>query len=182
MSCKADAKYNFAKASEHDELVFGSARPGAPQQRCYNPEDKVTPAEVDDWAAFMTSHGVQRVVSLLSDKELDTYEQPLSTSLSRSFKRAINVDTKAPGGADTLLKELQDAMQAQEKVVVHCWGGGGRSGLALAAWLVRQHGLTPEQAAQHVMEFSRSQGASRRADVEQLKEFLATATAAPSSL
>ncbi|KAG2483755.1 hypothetical protein HYH03_017410 [Edaphochlamys debaryana] len=58
------------------------------------------------------------------------------------------------------------------QVVVHCWGGGGRTGLALAAWLVRGHGMEPEAAAEHVESYAKAQGASRRADVAQLREWL----------
>ncbi len=39
------------------------------------------------------------------------------------------------------------ACTAPPQVVVHCWGGGGRTGVALAAWLVRHHKLAPEQAS-----------------------------------
>lgn len=101
MACKADARYNFARASgtapngvpaqqpcllcrhtpcharmwarrgevaplagphapsasypcpaasaEHDDLVYGAARPGAAGQRCFDPDDKVTPPE-GEWA------------------------------------------------------------------------------------------------------------------------------------
>ncbi|KAG2426003.1 hypothetical protein HXX76_013374 [Chlamydomonas incerta] len=174
MSCKADAKYNFGRASAHDDIVFGAARPGAASQRCFNPDDKVTVPEVEEWAAFMSGHGVTRVVSLLSQSEVGTYVQPPTDTLATLFKRAVLVDAKAPGAADQLVAELKAAVDAGEKVVVHCWGGGGRTGMALAAWLVRQHGLTPEAAAEQVESYAKGQGASRRADVAQLRAFLGT--------
>ncbi|GLC33532.1 hypothetical protein PLESTM_000081600 [Pleodorina starrii] len=172
MSCKSDVRYNFGKASEYDDYIFGAARPGAAGQRCFNPDDKVTPAEVNEWVSFMSGHGIQRVISLLSDSELATYSQPLPPALTERFRRAVVVDAKAPGAAEQLVSELKQAAEAQEKVVVHCWGGGGRTGVALAAWLVRHHGLDPEAAAGHVESFARAQGASRRADVGQLRDFL----------
>ncbi|PNH00932.1 hypothetical protein TSOC_013213 [Tetrabaena socialis] len=51
MSCKADVQFNFSRASEHDDFVYGAARPGAAGQRCFNPEDKVTVAEGGHTAA-----------------------------------------------------------------------------------------------------------------------------------
>lgn len=64
------------------------------------------------------------------------------------------------------------AVHPHAQVVVHCWGGGGRTGVALAAWLVRHHGLTPAAAAEQVESYAKAQGASRRADVSQLQGFL----------
>ncbi|EFJ47331.1 hypothetical protein VOLCADRAFT_92104 [Volvox carteri f. nagariensis] len=142
MSCKSDVRYNFSRAS------------------------------VEEWSDFMSRHGVQRVVSLLSDTELDTYSEPLPPALAARFRRAVVLDAKAPGAVDKLVTELKDAVDAKEKVLVHCWGGGGRTGIALAAWLVRNHGLIPEQAGSHVEQYSKAQGASRRADVAQLRDFL----------
>ncbi|KAG2483753.1 hypothetical protein HYH03_017408 [Edaphochlamys debaryana] len=172
MSCKADAKYNFGRASEHDEIVYGAARPGAASQRCFNENDKVTVPEIEEWADSMAAHGIQRVVSLLSTSEVGTYTEPPTPVLARRFKRAVLLDAKAPGAVGELVGELRAAQEAGEKVVVHCWGGGGRTGLALAAWLVRGHGMEPEAAAAHVESYAKAQGASRRADVAQLREWL----------
>ncbi|GIL83254.1 hypothetical protein Vretifemale_12103, partial [Volvox reticuliferus] len=177
MSCKSDVPYNFARASERDEFVFGAARPGASGQRCFNPDDKVTPAEVEEWADFMASHGIQRVVSLLSESELATYSEPLQPALAARFHRAVVLDAKAPGAVGKLILELQAAADNKEKVVVHCWGGGGRTGIALAAWLVQNHALAPEQASNDVEQYAKAQGASRRADVSQLRDFLGSSSA-----
>ncbi|GIL52891.1 hypothetical protein Vafri_8647 [Volvox africanus] len=177
MSCKSDVRYNFARASEHDAFVFGAARPGAAGQRCFNPDDKVTSAEVEEWAEFMAGHGIQRVVSLLSESELATYSEPLQPALAARFHRAVVLDAKAPGAVDKLVSELHAAADNKEKVVVHCWGGGGRTGIALAGWLVRNHALAPEQAGNHVEQYAKSQGASRRVDVSQLHDFLGSSSA-----
>ncbi len=41
-----------------------------------------------------------------------------------------------------MMRLIQEAVDAQEKVVVHCWGGGGRTGRLLAAYMVSlQSGL-----------------------------------------
>lgn len=68
---------------------------------------------------------------------------------------------------------LQAASDAGEKAVVHCWGGGGRTGLHVAGWLVKAHGLTPEAAAEQVEAHAKALGAARRVDVEALRKALA---------
>jgi protein-tyrosine phosphatase len=37
-----------------------------------------------------------------------------------------------------------------ERVVVHCWGGNGRTGHVLSAWLVAARGLSPLEAIEAV--------------------------------
>lgn len=176
MSCKSDVKYNFGRASELDDIVYGAARPGAVGQRCFDENGpKVTPQEVDEWVSYMKSHGIGRVVSLLSDSEVATYKEAPTPALARAFPGgAVLVNAKAPGAVDTLVGELQAAVEAGQKVVVHCWGGGGRTGVALAAWLVRHHKLTPEQAGPTIESYAKAQGASRRVDPQQLAAFLGT--------
>jgi len=83
----------------------------------------------------------------------------------------------AAGTPAAALAFLSAAAAAGEPVVVHCWGGGGRTGLVLAAWLCRQHGLTPEAAAQEVADFAKARGVSRRVDLQALTTFLQAAGA-----
>ncbi|MGY1684458.1 ADP-ribosylglycohydrolase family protein [Geodermatophilus sp. SYSU D00867] len=57
---------------------------------------------------------------------------------------------------DVVLADVLDdlaALRAEgHRVLVHCHGGASRTGLVLRAWLVREHGMTPEQATAHVAE------------------------------
>jgi protein-tyrosine phosphatase len=50
-----------------------------------------------------------------------------------------------------LVGAFADAHAAGERVVVHCRGGQSRTGLALGAWLVAQHGVSADEAAAEVM-------------------------------
>lgn len=86
--------------------------------------------------------------------------------------------TAATGGPAEILRALRAAKAAGEKVLVHCWGGGGRTGLVQAAWLVTDRGLSPQEAADAVTSYGKGHGLSRRVEVEALQEFLAAATAA----
>lgn len=59
------------------------------------------------------------------------------------------------------------------QVVVHCWGGGGRTGKQLAAWLVAHHRISNlGQVAAEVEGHARAQGASRRVDAAAVKQYL----------
>lgn len=51
------------------------------------------------------------------------------------------------------------------QVVLHCWGGSGRTGAAAAACLAAQHGLTVEEAAQRVEAAAQKLGTNRRVNV-----------------
>jgi hypothetical protein len=61
------------------------------------------------------------------------------------------------------------------QTLVHCWGGGGRTGLVQAAWLARSNGLSAADAAAAVVAHAKELGVPRRVDVAALEEFLAAA-------
>lgn len=60
---------------------------------------------------------------------------------------------------------------------MHCWGGGGRTGLVQAAWLARTKGLSAPDAAAAVTEHAKALGVPRRVDVAALEAFLKDAAA-----
>mmetsp|Transcript_24499 Transcript_24499/g.62249 ORF Transcript_24499/g.62249 Transcript_24499/m.62249 type:complete len:190 (-) Transcript_24499:182-751(-) len=176
-SCKSDVPYNFGAGSTLDALVYGSARPGAVSQRCFNAEDKVSEEEVKQWAEFMRENGVKRVVGLLADDEVATYHKPPVDTLREAGLTAVNiaVDKGGPDAAKAVMAAIHEAVEAEEKVVVHCWGGGGRTGKVLAAWLVQKHGLSPSDAAAEVSGTAMHTGTSRRVDAGQLSALLQAA-------
>lgn len=50
------------------------------------------------------------------------------------------------GGLERIVAELEKAVARREPAYVHCWGGIGRTGTAVAAFLSRLHGVTGEEA------------------------------------
>lgn len=55
---------------------------------------------------------------------------------------------------------------------MHCWGGGGRTGKVLAAWLVARHGMKLQDAVDAVETQAAAVGATRRADLTSVEELL----------
>eukprot|EP00798_Chlamydomonas_sp_ICE-L_P000286 gene286-1622_t len=67
---------------------------------------------------------------------------------------------------------LQAAVNANEKVVIHCWGGVGRTGRLLGAYLCAQYGMSAEEAAAEVMGHAKTQGTERKVKVAGLEAVL----------
>jgi protein-tyrosine phosphatase len=133
--------YKFAPASEHEPIVFGSARPGYGNDR------------VNEWMEFMQNQNIQRICCLLPESQLARYSNLLET-----YRQTFGLDRIcwAPiedfhfAAPEVLISKilpfLAVANQNHEKIVVHCSGGIGRTGHILAAWLVAGRGLAYKDA------------------------------------
>ena len=133
--------YKFAAASEHEPTVFGAARPG------YND------AGVSQWIEWIKHQGIQRVCCLLASAQLKRY-----TNLLGDYRQNFGSDRVCWAPIEDfqlverkvlvhqILPFLSTADRLQEKVVVHCSGGIGRTGQVLAAWLVCSRGFSVQGA------------------------------------
>jgi protein-tyrosine phosphatase len=143
--------YKFTAASQQESIVFGAARPG------------YRDSQVQDWIDFMQQHQIKRVCCLLTPSQLDRYSNLLETYRQR-FGAAQVCEcpiadfhiVKPDVFYQQILPFLSDTDQRQEKVVVHCSGGVGRSGHVLAAWLVAGRGFTPTSAIAAVKQMGRN--------------------------
>ena len=144
--------YKFNAADEKEAIVFGAARPG------YSNE------EVDNWIQFMQEQGIERVCCLLADAQLVRYPSNLLETYYLRFGK--NKVCWAPiedfhlATEETLTQNilpfLNEALNQEEKVVVHCGGGIGRTGHVLAAWLVHSRSITNQDAIAAVKKTDRN--------------------------
>ncbi|MEH1942088.1 MAG: dual specificity protein phosphatase family protein [Nostoc sp.] len=133
--------YKFAPAWENEQIVFGAARPG------------YTNNKVQDWIKFMKCQDIKRVCCLLPEQQLASYSDLLGT-----YKQEFGNQLVCPAPiadfhlcdlaifTQKILPFLIEADKQNEKVVVHCSGGIGRTGHVLAAWLVSARGLSNKLA------------------------------------
>lgn len=133
--------YRFAPASPEETIVFGASRPGYSQQ------------EVRDWITFMQQQEVKRICCLLPHEQLTDYSNLLGTYQqefgSQQVCQAAIADfhiADISTMTQKILPFLIAANQLNEKVVVHCSGGIGRTGHVLAAWLVSVRGFSNQDA------------------------------------
>ena len=151
----------FSAAYEQEPYIFGARRPGFPLPR-------VSSLLVRSWITFMQAQGITRVLCLLPPRQLNAYDDLLGTY--RQMFGEHNVlwvpiadfqlaeETQL---IDQILPFLAEAEQQQEKTVVHCSGGVGRTGHVLAAWLVSGRGMSNEEAIAAVKRQGRNARESR---------------------
>lgn len=143
--------YKLAAASEHELIVFGSARPGYTSEQVY------------EWIEFMQNQGIQRVCCLLPDSQLTRYSDLLSI-----YRQAFGPEQICWAPIEDfslvtleiltrqILPFLTIANQQNEKVIVHCSGGIGRTGHVLTAWLIAGRGFSRRLAIAAVQKTGRN--------------------------
>jgi protein-tyrosine phosphatase len=143
--------YRFAAASADESIVFGAACPGS------------TDEQVDRWIEFMLERNIQRVCCLLTKQQLNHYVNLLGNYQQAFGKEHVlwapieDFSLATPELlVDRILPFLAISDQQQQKVVVHCSGGIGRTGHILAAWLVAGRGFDRESAISAVRQTGRN--------------------------
>ena len=126
------ALYNFSAASSLDETLFVSCRPGC--WPCPPSTEAVPEADVAAWATFISSRGVTRVLSLLGPDEVAAYAAPVGAALAaKGITDLACVRPSEPGAYAACMAFIGRARAVGARVIVHCWGGGGRAGRVAAA-------------------------------------------------
>ena len=105
--------------------------------------------------AFLRA-GIDTFIDLTQSHERETYEtvleelgreQGLTTSYHRVSIRDHGVPE--PESMIRILDTIDETFKNGRKVYVHCWGGVGRTGMAVGCYLAR-HGITNEDALAQV--------------------------------
>ena len=151
------SRFGFGPARPGEPTAFGAQRPGYPAT-------SVDQETVDEWVTFMKQKGVQRVYCLLDQKQLAYYKKDLLGVYRGAFggKHVYHTNVEdyrlcdLGDLEDKILPCLQESDQNRTPVVVHCSGGSGRTGHILAAWLVRERGLSVDEAIEAVCNTGRN--------------------------
>jgi hypothetical protein len=100
--------------------------------------------------------GVDSFFDLTERGELSPYlprlrERASTRGLQVGYQRFPIVDRGLPdrSGMLALLGAIEAAVTGGNKIYVHCWGGVGRTGMAVACYLVR-HGKSGQQALDQI--------------------------------
>ena len=143
--------YKFAAASETETTVFGASRPGYKN------------SQVMRWINFMQKQHINRVCCLLAPSQLARYDNLLDTYQQKFGQNNICwtpiKDFHLVEGyilINVILPFLIDTQKNQERVVVHCSGGVGRTGQVLTAWLVAQRAFSNKNAIATVKKTGRN--------------------------
>lgn len=155
MQRTGDVAHRFAGAAPDEDVVYGACSPG---WHSAAPHDEA----LADWLAFLDRRNVDRVCCLVPGRPVTGSGGNLD-----HYRRAFGVDRvlHAPTPdhrlvdegtlAEEVLPFLDDAVATDERVVVHCLDGIGRTGLVLAVWLAHDRGYEPERAIETVTEMGR---------------------------
>jgi len=146
-----DSSFHFGPARSGERTAYGARMPDA------------SPAGIVEWADFMRAQGVTRVCCLLDAMQLGALQVNLEVEYKRLFGATrVLMEPIADHHLCTrqalrgnILPFLRTADARGERAVIHCWGGNGRTGHVLAAWLVAARGLSPREAVEAVEETGR---------------------------
>ncbi|MDY6899659.1 MAG: dual specificity protein phosphatase family protein, partial [Cyanobacteriota bacterium] len=115
------------------------------------------------WIEFMQSQDIKRVCCLLTQKKLIKYSNLLDLYQKEFGSGKVcwsPIEDFHLIDSDLLIQNilpfLSEANRQNEKVVVHCSAGIGRTGQVLTAWLVYQRGFTNKEAISTVMRIKRN--------------------------
>lgn len=143
---RMDSNFHFGPARTGERTAYGARTPDA------------SPIGILEWADFMRAQGVTRVCCLLDATQLAGFQVNLEAEYKRLFgTTSVLMEPIADHHLCSLqalkgniLPFLSIADTGGERAVIHCWGGNGRTGHVLAAWLVAARRLSPREAVEAV--------------------------------
>ena len=144
--------YKFAAAEPHESIIYGAARP------------KHTKEAVEQWIEFMQIQKIEKICCLLESDRLKRYRVDLLETYREKFGEECLLwqpvrDFQLPQSRvliQNIIPFLISANEQNQKTVVHCAGGVGRTGIVLAAWLVSCRGFSNRDALRAVKKNKRN--------------------------
>jgi protein-tyrosine phosphatase len=141
-----ESNFHFGPARSGERTAYGARMPDT------------SPTSIFEWADFMRAQGVTRVCCLLDAGQLAGFPLNLEAEYKRLFgATCVLMESIADHHLcsrqalrGNILPFLSAADAGGERAVIHCWGGNGRTGHVLAAWLVAARGLSPMEAIEAV--------------------------------
>jgi len=150
--------HRFAPAAPDECIVHGAAAPGFATST--TDDDPVAA-----WIDAMQDRGIERVCCLLTDGQLERYDDLLGRYRTAFGDGAVchapiedHTLANPTLVTDRILPFFAEADARSEPVVAHCLAGIGRTGHVLAAWLVGARGFGSDEAVRAVSESGRDPG------------------------
>jgi hypothetical protein len=148
--------HRFGPAAPDEDVVFGACCPGWHSAASHE-------AAIADWLSFMRGREVERVCCLVPGRDLDSpagnverYRRAFGRERVRHAPLSDHRLADPSVLEEAILPFLDAAASADERVVVHCLTGLGRTGQTLAAWLAHDRGYAPERAVETVEAMGRA--------------------------
>lgn len=141
---------NFGPAAPDENIVYGACRPGYTLS---------LPAgsDVEVWMNHMEKHNIQRVCCLLDEKLclydglLERYEERFGPQDVQSAHITDHDIVSPEMFHDRIRPFLNESVEREQRVVVHCLTGSGRTGHVLALWLAHERDYTLPAAIEAVV-------------------------------
>ncbi len=138
--------FNFGPACDGEPLAFGAQAPES--------------IRVKYWVDGMKTRGIKRVICLLPDAEIDDVYtlQPIR----EIYKREFGEDNICWAGildshicsrellVKTIVPFMRKSVEKDDKFVVHCMAGAGRTSRILAAFLTHVRKMDPAKSLEGV--------------------------------
>ena len=145
------------------------------------------PAEHRAKVAALVDTGIRTFINLTEESEknlagrpFEPYEHLVSESCRDSpavcLRFAIrDLSVPAPEQMVATLDAIDESLQADRPVYVHCWGGVGRTGLVVGCWLIRHglaHGNNVLETIRYLRRAEQERGSRPSPETEAQRRFL----------
>ncbi|MEM0118354.1 MAG: dual specificity protein phosphatase family protein [Conexivisphaerales archaeon] len=97
---------------------------------------------------WLRDHGVSAILCLTED----TWGKAHAEKLGMQYMHIpmLNRQPEIPRKLDQAVDAITSTLNQGKSILIHCQAGQGRTGMVLAAYLIREKGLTADEAIKHV--------------------------------